>query len=86
MAPWKDRRLELGLELDEAAEGLQELGAAFRGKHEGVSPAAIVLGDLEDAAAAVFLEIDEEALGFVFNALRGDGFRRLTVCEVILHP
>ncbi len=62
---WAARLVEAAFVVHDAAEGFVEVLHDFHGDHDGVAAAADFLGDFEDAAAVIFLEVEEELLAFV---------------------
>lgn len=57
-------RLEPAFVVENATEGVMEFLEDFDGHHDGVAATADIFGDFDDAAAVVFLEIEEELFPF----------------------
>ena len=64
---WKPRRLELGLELDQALKCFEKVLKRRRREHDGVTPSANVFGNFQEPAALIFFEVEKEDLSFDGN-------------------
>src|SRR5436309_2151123 len=78
----------LAARMQDALEGVGKFLRLLHGEHDGVAAATHILGDLDEASAVVFLQVEEKDFAFADDFLavqRRDAPRPLVIVIPFVH-